>query len=168
MNDVLKQVEEALVMHQLHLKHHHVTYLGFGYDAERQEQFAAREYVMSDKTDSALTALRGLEWKAIESAPTAATGTGTLTLSETIAGLRQACAGVVVSKREVLTAAEVIAAAERALLPICKNADEAERLLNEGWVEKHQHIANKLQFGDVVEAKDALAAIAKWKEATDA
>lgn len=69
MNDVLKQVEEALVMHQLHLKHHHVTYLGFGYDAERQEQFAAREYVMSDKTDSALTALRGLEWKPIESAP---------------------------------------------------------------------------------------------------
>jgi hypothetical protein len=67
MNDVLKQVEEALVMHQLHLKHHHVTYLGFGYDAERQEQFAAREYVMSDKTDSALTALRGLEWKPIDS-----------------------------------------------------------------------------------------------------
>ena len=47
------------------------------------------------------------------SMPTAATGTGTLTLSETIAGLREACAGVVVSKHDEITAAEVIAAAER-------------------------------------------------------
>ena len=69
------------------------------------------------------------------------------------------------SEASVPTAAEVIAAAERALAPICKNADEAERLLNEGWVEKHQCIANKLQFGDVIMAKDALAIIAKWKEA---
>jgi len=71
-------------------------------------------------------------------------------------------------KASAPTAAEVIAAAEKALGPIGKNADEAERLLNEGWVEKHQHIANKLQFGDVVEAKSALAAIAKWKEAQNA
>ncbi len=62
----------------------------------------------------------------------------------------------------------MIAAAEKALGPIGKNADEAERLLNEGWVEKHQHIANKLQFGDVVEAKSALALIAKYKEAQNA
>jgi hypothetical protein len=155
MSDVLKQVEEALVMHQLHLKHHHVTYLGFGYDAERQEQFAAREYVMSDKTDSALTALRGLEWKAIESAPTAATGTGTLTLSETIAGLREACAGVVVSKREVLTAAEVIAAAERALETIKHLSD---------WVSKDS--TGDLAINGV--AKNALAEIAKYKEAQNA
>ena len=66
---------------------------------------------------------------------------------------------------EAPSAAEVIAACEGALLPIAKNADEAQRLLNEGWVEKHQHIANKLQFGDVVEAKNTLATIAKWKEA---
>lgn len=62
-------------------------------------------------------------------------------------------------------AAEVIEACRVALEPICRNAEEAERLLNEGWVEKHQHIANKLQFGDVVNAKNASGLIAEWKAA---
>jgi hypothetical protein len=107
---------------------------------------------VADAVESAIEARR---WKAIESAPTAATGTGTLTLSETIAGLREACAGVVVSKREVLTAAEVIAAAERALETIKHLSD---------WVSKDS--TGDLAINGV--AKNALAEIAKYKEAQNA
>ena len=81
------------------------------------------------------------------SVPKAANGTGTLTLSETIAGLREACAGVVVSKHEEITAAEVIAAAEMALLQV-------------GQWDAFTQREKRLM-------KDAFAAIAKWNEATD-
>jgi hypothetical protein len=65
----------------------------------------------------------------------------------------------------VPTAAEVIAAAERALGPICADADEARRCVKQGWVPADQHITNRVTFGDVIRAADTLAAIAKWKEA---
>jgi len=58
MSDALKLAEEALEMYRLHMKHNHVTYLGFEYDAERKEQVAAREYVMSDRPEKATTAVR--------------------------------------------------------------------------------------------------------------
>jgi hypothetical protein len=85
--------------------------------------------------------------RGVKRGPSAATGTGTLTLSETIAGLREACAGVVVSKHEEITAAEVIAAAERALR--CG---------------KWEHFTSDER--EMMAA--AFAAIAKWKEAHNA
>lgn len=91
------------------------------------------------------------------------------TLTETIAGLREACAGVVVSKHEEITAAEVIAAAEKALDTFARayrismepfglqidQADGASHWMPGAWP----------TVGEFKVANDAIAAIAKWKEA---
>lgn len=75
MADVLKLAEEALEMHLLHMKHNHVTYLGFNYDEERKEQTLAREYVTSDRPEQALAAIRSARsecgWRPIAELTTA-------------------------------------------------------------------------------------------------
>jgi ABC-type branched-subunit amino acid transport system ATPase component len=124
-----------------------------------------------DSIQDALTNYRAIlaEAEAREaSAPTAANGAGTLTLSETIAGLREACAGVVVSKREVLTAEEVIAACEKALEKLLRSTNTIEVLGEYEALEINAGSRRTMRAhvdAVIQESRDALAAIAKWKEA---
>lgn len=60
--EVIEACEVALKMYHLHMKHNHVTYLGFGYDAERQEQHEARVYVASERPAEVLALIA--DWKA--------------------------------------------------------------------------------------------------------
>ena len=123
-----------------------------------------------DSIQDALTNYRAIlaEAEAREaSAPTAANGAGTLTLSETIAGLREACAGVVVSKREVLTAAEVIAAQKNALeTGLCYvNIYERDHNYLDSWEGSEDEATLKQ---DRKELQDAIEKAAAWEATNNA
>ncbi len=143
------------------------------------------------------------------SVPTAANGTGTLTLSETIAGLREACAGVTVSTVVEPTEADLAVADELDMLAahiqeyigpddarddirrICRNRAEdlrrgvkrgpsaaeviaaAEKALEDtesGAWDGHYGKGLSVAYARSVSVarKNALAAIAKYKEAQNA